>query len=590
MKMIKKFYITNLKRNYEIPIAARYLKHRLEKWFEIEKDKKGNFFCAEETKVFEIMGLIKKDIEFSKISNPVEKFKMLVDTIPELEKKKYEFTIKTYSEFAIKYLTKSHAIRIMTIVNTLINTLQFIIDNICKDICNVNDEEIYGLLVEETKVGNQIFISKYLKYLNNNYDEEIQFCLNNKVILKHNQKNVDDFYSFDEWSLFVKYLCDLDTHIVKAFKNKAYAKYWLFFILHLSLTWRKNDITSFPALDFLELDGYDLNWFYENEFTMEDAMYIIFNTKLFVEQYYTHKTNTKLHFNIGLSMIIPTAIALLIMELWRRRENSEYLLIKKSIKEETIHKLFDGRMDNFASRKANRTLLSFVNEKADELDMTKSVSIASYMRSHKMDYYNTSDSTKVYLKSTYSDKELHFVSKTLFDKGPFGWLFDYVVSSINDNKNMQFKSYDIDSLENISEFLLSEQCNKQTVINELMQCSKEELEDILKGKVISKQEYVYCTKQICNRVTDSKCIECKYSIPTIYAMYAVTDEIHLLMKKITKLEQQHIKDKERYLYRLIKLLGVAKSFGNVYGENNLQLFLNFNDIMQQTKLLLEGSI
>lgn len=485
---------------------------------------------------------------------------------------------------------KSKDATIMCIANQQFETLQFIVNNIDRDICYLNDEEIYALIVkeQEEKIHKQKNLSHYLKYIKNYYKNETKFSLNNTVVIKQNIKTKDDFYTMEEWCFFEKYLCDIDKHIINAFENKAYAKYWLFFILHLSLTWRKNDIVSLPSLDFLEIDKYSLEWFCDNEFSFCDAMYIISNTKLFVEQKYTHKTESKLHFNISTNLILPTAIALLIMERWRRQEDSEHLFISKTIEKHVCHKYFDGLMDNFSSLKANRTLLSLVNKKANELDISQSISIASYMRSHKMNCYNTSDSTNIYLKSTYDNKELHSISKSLFEKGAFGWLFDYVVSTYEEDKNIQFKSYDIDILENVSEYLVSERCNKKAVIAELLQYSKEELENILKGDIVSKQEYVYCIKQVCDKRIDNNCIECKYSIPTIYAMFAIADEINILVDKVKQTDIQYTRDRERYLYRLLRLLEIAKAFKNLYGEECLNLFIDFNVALQETKLLLGG--
>lgn len=585
--MVKKFYVVDLKNKYDIDLETSHFTLRLKTYFDVtvESPMKSVIF-AEETDVEKAIAAIKLDLALKKIDKATDRYDFLVNTLSDFEKAKYKFTIETYSKFAKQQLNNSNTARINTNAKNHFYTLKFMIDGMSNDICNIDDDEIYNLLTQYLPTRSKDYFSQYLRYLQSNYNEKIQFTLTHTVIQKRNVKSVDDFYTNEEWIFYVNYLTDINTHIVKAFQNKTYAKYWLFFILHLSLAWRKNDILTIPPLDILDLDKYSLDWFYENEFTMSDALYIISNTKLIAEQGYTQKTGSKLHFNIPMYLTIPTAIAILISELWRRKINSDLLLLSSNTKTKIFSPLFDGKMDNFSSMKANRTLMSFANEKADELDISEGISIASYMRSHKMDYYNTSNTTLTYLKTTYDEKELNTISKTLFDKGAFGWLFDYVVSALDNEKEVQFKDYDIEALENVSNYLLSEHCNKATVINELMQYSKEELTQILKGDFISRQQYVYCSKPYCNEQLNNNCMECKYSIPTVYAMKSVSDEITTLL---TKLQQTHCKrDKEHYLYRLLKLLTIAKSFRDAFGTDSLNVFLDFDAVMQQTQLLLKG--
>ena len=591
--MIKKYYLSDLKNEYDINIDVTSFKRRLNKFFPIEKEmtgRKRNYIEAEEQDVIKAIETLKKDIELFNIKhnmkNPIEKFQSLIATLP--NKDKFPFTFKTFYEFTIEKIIKSQSATKTTIAGIAYITLQYLFNTLSDDNCYVENEEILKLFIRKTSGQQQIQLSNYLNYLKENYEDRIVFTLNNQISIKRFVKDEEDFYTDEQWFQYKKYICDIDKHIMKAFEDRIYSRYWLFILLHLSLAWRKNDILNFPRLENLDANRYTLDWFYSNEFTMEDAVYIISNTKLVAEQYYTDKTDAKLHFNIPVSLMIPTAIALIICEQWARKNDENILFGFKNVKKKIIKKLFGENMNGFSSIKANRTLLSLANRAANELDISKSISIASYMRSHKMGYSNASDTTNVYLKSNYDDSELHSITKTLFEKGAFGWLFDYAVGCFDEQTKSIFKTYDIEVLEQTSSYLLSERCTQEKVIKELISYSKDELVEVLSGKRTSKQENVYCIKTYCDKNLQNDCLECPYSIPTIYSMYSVASEINSILEKLCKDDNKSKRDKDRYLYRLLKLLSIAKTFKETFGIHNSILFLDYDNALIKTKNILNG--
>lgn len=501
-------------------------------------------------------------------------------------KKDFNFTIKTFTEFTIKHLNQSKKEKNDS--GVACSVLEFILTSLTKDICYVDNAEITKLLSRKAAYGKQCYLVNYLKFLKQNYESSITFTIDAKVKAIRRVKDKNDFYTDEQWFQYKKYLCDIDLHIINAFNNKMYAKYWLCFLLHFSLAWRKNDILSFPRLENLDVDRYTLDWFYNNDFTFDDAFYIISNSKLVAEQYYTQKTESKLHFNISVSLMIPTAIALIICEQWARKNDFNSLFISKDIRTKYINDFFGDNMNGFSSLKANRTLLSLANKTASELEISQAVTVASYMRSHKISYSNTSDTTKVYLKSAYDESELHSITTNLFEKGAFGWLFDYAVSTFSEKEKINLKSYEIEVLEDTSDYLLNQNTNK--VLNELMSYSKDELVKILNGERASKQENVYCIKTYCDKNLQNECLECPYSIPTIYSMYSVASEINSILEKLCKDDNKSKRDKDRYLYRLLKLLSIAKTFKETFGIHNSILFLDYDNALIKTKNILDGGI
>lgn len=587
--MIKKYYLNDLRIDYNVDIDRINFNKKIEKYFIIKKDEKLHKKCyieAEETYVNNVMLKIKQEIEFSKLKNPIEKYKYAVDKMFWKYKKDFNFTINTFTEFTIKHLNQSKKEKNESGVACTV--LEFILTSLTKDICYVDNAEITKLLSRKAAYGKQCYLVNYLKFLKQNYESSITFTIDTKIKTIRRVKDKNDFYTDEQWFQYKKYLCNIDLHIINAFNNKMYAKYWLYFLLHFSLAWRKNDILNFPRLENLDVDRYTLDWFYNNDFTFDDAFYIISNSKLVAEQYYTQKTESKLHFNIPVSLMIPTAIALIICEQWARKNEFNSLFGTKNIRTKYINKFFEDNMNGFSSLKANRTLLSLANKTASELEISQAVTVASYMRSHKISYSNTSDTTKVYLKSTYDESELHSITTNLFEKGAFGWLFDYAISCFSEKEKINLKSYEIEVLEDTSDYLLNQNTNK--VLNELMSYTKDELVKILNGERASKQENVYCIKNYCDKNLQNECLECPYSIPTIYSMYSVANEINSILEKLCKDDNKSKRDKDRYMYRLLKLLNIARVFKETFGINNSILFLDYDNALLKTKNLLEGGI
>lgn len=88
--MTKRFYVKELKRAYEIDLDDKSFKRRIEKFFDVKKESNKNCFWAEELQVKEVMDDIVKEIHLKRISSPIEKFELLVESLSEFEKNKLE--------------------------------------------------------------------------------------------------------------------------------------------------------------------------------------------------------------------------------------------------------------------------------------------------------------------------------------------------------------------------------------------------------------------------------------------------------------------------------------------------------------------
>ena len=156
--MIKKYYLNDLRIDYNVDIDRINFNKKMEKYFIIKKDEKLHKKCyieAEETYVNNVMLKIKQEIEFSKLKNPIEKYKYAVDKMFWKYKKDFNFTIKTFTEFTIKHLNQSKKEKNES--GVACSVLEFILTSLTKDICYVDNAEITKLLSRKAAYGKQYY-------------------------------------------------------------------------------------------------------------------------------------------------------------------------------------------------------------------------------------------------------------------------------------------------------------------------------------------------------------------------------------------------------------------------------------------------
>lgn len=518
---------------------------------------------------------------------------------------KYPVLFETYKDFIYEKITnsKSSEKNLIAMVGTCVNLFRYLLSCMDElalknkeenfDVCSLTEIDIRKIITsKDISITYVRYLGYYLTYLKENKLLDIDITIKVKQGIKMKKDN--DFYSLEAWSSFVNLAVDIDKHIQKSMNNITYAKCWLYLLLHLCLAWRKSDILSMPALNnLLDIEKYDLNWFEENVFDMKDANYIISNTKLAVEQYYTQKTNAYKHFNIPDSFKLPVSIAIIILEQWRRRMKTESLFGKDSFSNTQILTNYLGEfMNKFSSIKANRTLLSFVDNLAEEIKASEYVKISTYMRSHKTNYYNMSDTTSVYLHSMYSDTELNEVTIQLYDRGMFGWLYDSLLQAAEDEKVSQKTQTNLiaqmkqgisaDRLEQLSELLYQQSITKERVINEIMKLSHDEIKNIIKkladGSLTSKQDGVLCIRENnCKYPVRTDCMNCEYSIPTVYTLLSVCTELNNIFQKKIPFCQY---DRIRNMDKMFKLYLVVKEAENTFGEEYVNSYIDSLELKQ----------
>lgn len=562
---------------------------------------KGN----REEVIKQISDVFKEHYFLKNIDGPYEKVDYCLNSYDVETHNKYPVLFDTYKDFVFEKITNSKSTKknLMKLIGTYMNLFRYLLlymDELALkhraenfDVDSLTEIDVRKIITsKDIPVKYVQYLGYYLSYLKENNLINIDITI--KVKQGRNIKKDTDFYSLEEWSCFVNLAVDIDKHIQKAMNNVTYAKCWLYLLLHLCLAWRKSDILSIPALDnLLDIEKYDLKWFEENVFDMKDANYIISNTKLAVEQYRTQKTNAYKHFNIPDSFKLPVSIAIIIVEQWRRRMKTESLFGKDSFSNTQILTNYLGEpMNKFSSIKANRTLLSLVDNLAEEVKASEYVKISTYMRSHKTNYYNMSDTTSIYLQSMYSDTELNEVTIQLYDRGMFGWLYDSLLKAAEDEKVPKEEQTDLivqmrqgipaDRLEQLSEMLYQQSITKERVINEIMKLSHDEIKNIIKkladGNLTSKQDGVLCIRENnCKYPVRTDCMNCEYSIPTVYTLLSVCTELNnIFQKKIPSCQYDRI----RTMDKMLKLYSVVKEAENTFGEEYVNSYIDSLELKQ----------
>lgn len=404
-----------------------YKTYRLDgKYYYIETQNKQQ----ECEKIVELLYLFN---EASREKDLMKKNSLLIQTLPEQWRLSFPNTI-AYHEKYVSNLMEKRKNKNSPMMHSF-HALKTMLSLMNKELSEYSNIELVGLTQNEKFTSTtKLYTVDFLKYIYNLAPDQLDFNLEMTMLRRKKVKTDEDFYSPEEWVAFINTFFDIDLHLERAYNDAFYAKHWLYAVLHMSLAWRKSDILGIPALDILDnAEKYTINWFDNNEFVIKEAQKIINAIKLVVEQYTVQKTGARKHFNIPKIAVIPTAIAFLICEQWRRKRGDTILFGNFWARAGKINKLFNLNTE-FSSLKANRSLLSFFSEKTSEINALSGEAgfLTSYMRSHKVTTMGTSDTTTIYLYSTYDERESVSVGKQIIDRGLFGWIYHTLIDLSGD--------------------------------------------------------------------------------------------------------------------------------------------------------------
>ncbi|CUP57719.1 Uncharacterised protein [Turicibacter sanguinis] len=554
---------------------------------------------------------VKEDMAFRNTKNPHDRYELLERKLTKEQKKQFPFLIRTYKEFVFCKLNNSTANSIVYLTSELFNALSRFINLLSKDMQLLTDDEILQILSTDGLTdGDRENIALYLNYLRRGYSDECLFKNQYNRYREVKGTAADAIYTLEEWVNYSNFLTDIDRHIEKSFERYAYAKRWLYAILHFSVAWRSGDFLETPGLDFLDsgsnpdfdnldINRYTLDWFKNNDFKLSDGQIIINAVKRFVEDRETQKTGALKHFIIPTHYVIPVSIAFIIAEQHRRASNSSTLFSVKVMDTRSIRNTLGEEMAGFSSRKANRSLLSYIYDEATESEKYNSIaySMASYMRSHKPNRYQIAQTTSHYIYALNKDGDIHTISRQLFRRGVFGWLYKVMIDlaysddpiyseqyqslsqMTNDIETIQ-KDLSASGIENISRFMSYELKSRRNVFNELFQAPKDQVKELIHqlilGNLSSKEKNIYCVKpKKCPFPTQSSCKGCRYSIPTNYSLLAISDELLGLCEKLSLVDINDTVSRAKYSHQITRLMMVLREAKTEFDKFDPDYFKTF---------------
>ncbi len=520
--------------------------------------------------------------QMSILTDPIEIFE---NGLTDIEKPKHlEKTIMLYKEFIITRLSASRATLLnkQTDSRQYLSTLNRFIPFLYKEIFQLNDQEISLILRnEKLNPSSKVHLTLFLDYC-----QGVLKCTFKKKYREVRQKNVkNDIYSPEEFFSYYTYTRDHERHLKESVSNRTYAVTWLYVLVHLIDAWRKSDILKLPNIPIEVIGIESFKEFNPSYFTKESSQFLVNQVASKIERMYVSKTGALGHFLVNQDMVIPTALALTLCELHRRNEKDNKLLRFWSInaKRESPHSdyhfkpFFKGEPEliKFSSLKMNRSLLTyfFYSVTDGEDDAAVSYDLSQRMRSHI-----GQDTTTQYIQSVNRDGPLDQVSINLFNRGHFGWLYNYILNlSMSDRSSQRLSmeqrtliikqlrnEYTPLQLEGLAYFLKKQQNEKLSLALRIAEMPLEKLQDkvtkIYRGQMPAKMKNAQCfTYPKCSFPTASSCLNCNYVIPKNYLMISITEEINSRIEKIQQTNYDAIRARETVMiYKMLDLLMQAK--------------------------------
>ena len=536
-------------------------------------------------------------------------------------------TFKLFNNFAIQRITNTNGknSRRYIIARKCCTTIKFLNNYLNKELLNYSNEDVLYLISMSSEGADSKILRGFIEYCRNN-----TVCKFNSIFtyseLKSNEGNdVYDIYSKEEWRKITQYLTNIDIHILKAFDDQKYSCLWLLGLLHLITTWRINDmVTKIPNIDIELIGIYDFEWFKEgNEFKLSMAQSVLRSIELKLSGVNADKNNQQLRFFYNIEMAVPLAIAYVIAEVHRRKSNNDKVfsrLLSSKFEEEIapwvcvngFNKLFfQTGIPKFSNLKANRTLLTYMYEVANEIEGNHSISyiLCGAMRSHKVNSdIQLPIATQIYLKPIINSEDAKAISYNLLKRGFFGWipykLLEIAYSDENKIKDLEMNEvtemvctlraeYGLLGLEALAKYFNLElyQKNNVKVLNELMKLNKSQLKEIIRklltNESLSKHEHGACLKgNICEYPDKDSCAFCEYFVKNVYFLYYINEEINSTLDKISKLsETQRVEliKQNKVLFNLLGIVTEAKIFYYNYDPKFVDAFIDVNGIKEKIK-------
>ncbi|MBD7938529.1 hypothetical protein H9655_15945 [Cytobacillus sp. Sa5YUA1] len=572
-----------------------------------------------------------------KVSNLMEKYKnelkyttlpgeILLKAIKELDlhfSNSVKETETVWHNFASKKLLSSNGniktikklfVRFIKITELLQMTL------ISKEIMDMTSNEINFVFLNNRVPGTykevlySFFNHLLLRFSNCNYSVSE---LNNphaekKERLANSQHN-KQIYSTNEFLTLLDYVKEIKFHkdnAISEYKAKSmdgtkgnYESIWLYVMLHLNNGWRSNDfIEKIPRIP-LSIPVQDYKSFENHNLTVDEATKVIWELTSNLMNVYHNKNGKKAYFFISEDMMLPVANAIILCELKAQMADSKRNNLidlgnsneLTSSMHDKFFKTFPINNFKFKSLKANSTFITFVNSILKQKTNRNPLEITKFIRNH-----DSIDTTNRYVHL--DEEHLNKISKQLFDKGYFGYTYDYLKQIVigepqnnsieNNEKNLLATVFgDIYKVESFSIMLNAIEEQRKPLYDFVQNLSGDQQKEIFDlinmNQLPGKDSFWQCILGDCLYL-DRKCNSCPFAIPHFYVLTKTVYNLNNLIPKLEQIQNISYKgEKVRLTYLLYKNLSLISAAKKQFGESVLSSFLGkeYSDFLNNIRSL-----
>ncbi len=508
--------------------------------------------------------------------------------------KRYAQDLLSRSNASFKSISKGS-------VPALINTLRHIVYfEVHKEVFYYHNGEAFKLLASCELFNTKQFLYRFLKFVKSvrvtKYRiKDIPNPRNEYLTPKTKKEN----YNFEEWKTIYLHAKDFEKHQLLAIRDEKYASIWLYILIHLTNSWRASDVSNVPAISPEAIGVFDINWFYSYHLTLPQGQLIINQLTLYKNMIH-HKSRADRTFVCNPSLVPTMASALCICEFHRRKTNRASLIFfgtkDNDVSKYLLKNFFRSNEDlvklEFKNRKANSTLMThlFYSIQSREGKGNSAFEVAQAIRDH------LSEITKEYIAV-----EDRGITRQLFDRGDFGFLYDQLHDVLSSNKQtLEERTSSIAKLQRLLPpveieatigFLNERITEQHSLAWHMLQLSPEEAMEYAKKLYLrempSRAEHIQCGMyNNCPKNKKSQnypCNGCGFSIPNIYA---ITEIFTDLLKRLDKYNGLTLEiPKKRELKFITRLLDVLSEAINSYGEEYVWSFYPGGEEAFEQKLI-----
>lgn len=410
----------------------------------------------------------------------------------------------------------------------------------------------------------------------------------------------EELYTFLEYVEIFSFLTDIDFHLSRfakienEFDKTRYLSIWLYLSIQLTNTWRKGDVSDFPKFNWdyiLSKENInDIDWFFNNKISKEVGRLVV--TTLKQHTFFVSKTGRNRNFRASdeVCQVLATILFLLDLNYKNQSVLENFADDKIMYFGTTLNRPYQGTIDSFF-KGINLPKFKFKNKKMTKsiLSFSKVITPAEYgilvpknQREHK-----EIGSTMHYVRIPKEHMDL--LSKQLFERGEFGYLYDALLDMVVGNKSrdqfleerteiirsMQNTFGDINKIESV---LKLSNFNTQTEVIDMLyslgldKCN-EILNNIYFNNLPSKEDHIQCLYSFSGCKHPERrsypkgegCITCEYSIPNIYAITVLSNKLKEDLKTYSSTSDKIIKRK--LSMRIFKYKEILKEAIKKYGKD-----------------------